>query len=159
MARQETNETVGAGEISLASVLSIEEVRQLEIVRIKSVREGEKPSCSYHFCPSTRNVPDDFLAVDGISWTPCNEEKVSRTIRNWVQHLREEGDLVEVASAPGGIVCFHMNFRGERIALWFNGWTSSAIVIGGDGKVRKPIFGVAPKTKRKSPDVNASFVR
>ena len=140
MANENQREVVVVNEVTPAPVLSIEEVRQLEIVRIKSVREGEKPSCSYNFCPSTRNVPDDFLAVDGIPWTPCNEEKVSRIIRNWVQHLREEGDLVEVSSAPGGIVRFHLNFRGERIALWFNAWTSSAIVLGSDGKVRKPLF-------------------
>ena len=139
MTNQETNETIGASATSSAPVLSIEEVRQLEIVRIKSVREGKVPSCTYNFRPSTCNVPDDFLAVDGISWAPCNEEKVSRTIRNWVQHLREEGDLVDVSSAPGGIVCFHLNFRGERIALWFNAWTSTTVVIGSDGKVRRPL--------------------
>ena len=143
MAKPDSAETAGAQATSSAPVLSIEEVRQLEIVRIKSVREGEAPSCTYNFYPSTRNVPDDFLVIDGISWAPCNEEKVSRTIRNWVQHLREEGDLVEVASAPGGIVCFHLNFRGERIALWFNAWTSTTVVIGSDGKVRKPLFAAA----------------
>ena len=141
MINQETNEQTEASSTSSTPVLSIEEVRQLEIVRIKSVREGEKPSCSYNFRPSTRNVPDDFLVIDGISWTPCNEEKVaSRTVRTWVQHLREEGDRVEVSSAPGGIVCFHLNFRGERIALWFNAWTSRTVVIGSDGKVRRPLF-------------------
>ena len=139
MANENQREVVVVNEVTPAPVLSIEEVRQLEIVRIKSVREGEKPSCSYNFCPSTRNVPDDFLAVDGIPWTPCNEEKVSRIIRNWVQHLREEGDLVDVSSAPGGIICFHLNFRGERIALWFNAWTSRTVVIGSDGKVRRPL--------------------
>ena len=127
--------------MSSAPVLSIEEVQQLEIVRIKSVREGKEPSCSYNFSPSTRGVPKYFLVMADVSWTPCNEEKVSRIIRNWVQHLREEGDLVEVSSSPGGIVCFHMNFRGERIELWFNAWTSSMIVIGSDGKIREPIRG------------------
>ena len=140
MTNENAREVAAVNEAPSMPVLSIEEVRQLEIVRIKSVREGKAPSCTYNFCPSTRNVPDDFLVMDGISWAPCNEEKVSRTTRNWVQHLREEGDLVEVASAPGGIVCFHLNFRGERIALWFNAWTSTAVVIGGDGKVRKPLF-------------------
>jgi len=140
MTNENPREVAVVNEAPSTSVLSIEEVRQLEIVRIKSVREGKEPSCLYNFCPSTRSVPDDFLVIDGISWTPCNEEKVSRTIRNWVQHLREEGDIVEVSSAPGGIVCFHLNFRGERIALWFNAWTSTTVVIGSDGKVRKPIF-------------------
>ena len=140
MTNENPREVAVVNEAPSTSVLSIEEVRQLEIVRIKSVREGKEPSCMYNFCPSTRNVPDDFLVIDGISWTPCNEEKVSRTIHNWVQHLREEGDIVEVSSAPGGIVCFHLNFRGERIALWFNAWTSTTVVIGSDGKVRKPIF-------------------
>ena len=140
MANENQREVAVVNEAPPAPVLSIEEVRQLEIVRIKSVREGKEPSCTYNFCPSTRNVPDDFLAVDCLSWTPCNEEKVSRIIRNWVQHLREEGDLVEVSSAPGGIVCFHLNFRGERIELWFNAWTSSTLVIGSDGKARKPLF-------------------
>ena len=140
MAKQETNETVGAGAIFSAPVLSIEEVRQLEIVRVESVREGKDPSYSYNFCPSTRNVPKDFFVMADISWVPCDEEKVSRTISSWVQHLREKGDQVEVSSAPGGIVCFHLNFRGERIALCFNAWTSTAIVIGSDGKARKPLF-------------------
>ena len=142
MANEDPREGAVVNEAPSAPVLSIEEVRQLEIVRIKSVREGREPSYSYNFCPSTRNVPDDFLVMADVSWTPCNEEKVSRTIRNWVQQLREEGNLVEISSAPGGIVCFHMNFRGERIALWFNAWTSSTIVIGSDGKVRKPLFAV-----------------
>lgn len=132
--------TSDARTISSVPVLSIEEVRQLEIVQIKSGREGKEPSCTYNFCPSIRNVPNDFLALDCIPWTQCSEEEAPRTIRNWAQHLREEGNVVEVASALGGIVCFHLNFRGERIALWFNAWTSTAIVIGSDGKVRKPLF-------------------
>ena len=143
MTNQET-ETIDAMATSSVPVLSIEEVRQLEIVQIKSVRKGEELSCTYNFCPSIRNVPSDFLALDGIPWTPCNEEEMSRTIRNWAQHLREEGDLVEVSSAPGGIVCFHLNFRGERIALWFNAWSSAAVVIGSDGKVYKHLFAAEP---------------
>lgn len=141
MTNQEAND---ARAISSAPVLSIEEVRQLEIARIKSVRDGKKPSCTYNFCPSTRNVPNDFLALDCIPWTQCNDEEAPRTIRNWAQHLREEGNAVEVASALGGIVCFRLNFRGERIILWFNAWTSTAIVIGSDGKVRKTLFAEVP---------------
>ena len=78
--------------------------------------------------------------MNDIVWVPGDESQMSRTMRNWVQHLRDEGNRVEVSSAPGGILCFHLNFRGERIALWFNAWTSTVVVIGGDGKVRKPIF-------------------
>ena len=120
--------------------LCVEEIRQLKIVRIKSVHEGEGPSCSYHFSPSTRGLPDDFLCMDGITWKSCDEAIVSRAIRNWVQHLREDGDLVEISSSPVGILRFHLNFHGEHIVLWFNAWTSTTVVIGGDGKIRKPIF-------------------
>ena len=120
--------------------LCVEEIRQLKIVRVKSVREGEDPSYSYHFSPSTRGLPDDFLCMDGITWKSCDEAIVSRTIRNWVQHLREDGDLVEISSSPVGILRFHLNFHGEHIVLWFNAWISTTVVIGGDGKIRKPIF-------------------
>ena len=122
------------------SVLRVEEIRQLKIDRIMTARDGEEPSYSYHFRPSVPDVPEDFFVMNDIVWMPCDESQMSRTMRNWVQHLREEGSRVEVSSAPGGILCFHLNFRGERIALWFNAWTSTAVVIGSDGKVRKPIF-------------------
>ena len=120
--------------------LCVEEIRQLKIVRVKSIREGEDPSYSYHFSPSTRGLPDDFLCMDGITWKSCDEAALSRTVRNWVQHLREKGDLVELASSPVGILRFHLNFHGEHIVLWFNAWTSTTVVIGGDGKIRKPLF-------------------
>ena len=144
MTNENSREVAVVNETPPTSVLSIEEVRQLEIVQIKSVREGEAPSYSYNFCPSIRNVPKDFFVMADISWVPCDEEKLSRTISSWVQQLRGKGDLVEVSSAPGGIVCFHLNFRGERIALWFNAWTSTAVVIGSAGKVRKPLFAEDP---------------
>ena len=140
MTTSEITETVDTMASSSAPMLSIEEVRQLEIVRIKSERQGEEPSYSYHFNPSVHDVPKDFLVMNGIVWVPCDEAKMSFTMRNWVQHLKEKGDCVEVSSSTGGISCFHLNFRGERIALWFNAWTSTTVVIGGDGKVRKPIF-------------------
>ena len=124
--------------------LCVEEIRQLKIVRIKSAREREDPSYSYNFSPSTRGLPDDFLCMDGITWKSFDEATVSRTIRNWVQHLREKGDLVEVSSSPVGILRFHLNFHGEHIVLWFNAWTSTTVVIGSDGKVRKPIFADEP---------------
>ena len=127
-------------EPNAASVLCVEEIRQLKLDRIKSVRDGEEPSYSYHFRPSVHDVPEDFFVMNDIVWVPCDESRMSRTMHNWVQHLRDEGNRVEVSSAPGGILCFHLNFRGERIALWFNAWTSTAVVIGSDGKVRKPIF-------------------
>jgi len=127
-------------EPNAASVLRVEEIRQLKLDRIMTVRDGEEPSYSYHFRPSVHNVPEDFFVMNDIVWMPCDENRMSRTMRNWVQHLREEGNRVEVSSAPGGILCFHLNFRGERIALWFNAWTSTAVVIGSDGKVRKPLF-------------------
>ena len=116
--------------------LCVEEIRQLKIVRVKSVREGE----SYHFCPSTRGLPDDFLVMDGITWKSCDEAVLSRTIRNWIQQLREKGDLVEVSSSPVGILRFHLNFHGEHLILWFNAWASTTVVIGGDGKIRNPLF-------------------
>jgi len=122
------------------SVLRVEEIRQLKLDRIKTVRDGEEPSYSYHFRPSVHDVPEDFFVMNDIVWVPCDESQMSRTMRNWVQHLRDEGNRVEVSSAPGGILCFHLNFRGECISLWFNAWTSTAIVVGSDGKVRKPLF-------------------
>ena len=127
-------------ESNVNSVLRVEEIRQLKLDRIKSVRDGEEPSYSYHFRPSVHDVPEDFFVMNDIVWVPCDESRMSRTMRNRVQHLRDEGNRVEVSSAPGGILCFHLNFRGERIALWFNAWTSTAVVIGSDGKVRKPRF-------------------
>ena len=120
--------------------LCVEEIRQLKIVRVKSVREGEDPSYSYHFSPSTRGLPDDFLCMDGITWKSCDEAALSRTVHNWVQHLREKGELVELSSSPVGILRFRLNFYGEHIVLWFNAWTSTTVVIGGDGKIRKPLF-------------------
>ncbi len=127
-------------EPNAASVLCVEEIRQVKLDRITTVRDGEEPSYSYHFRPSVHDVPGDFFVMNDIMWVPCDENEMPRWIRTYVQSLKEEGQRVEVSSAPGGIICFHLNFRGERIALWFNAWTSTAVVIGSDGKVRKPIF-------------------
>ena len=127
-------------ESNAGSVLRVEEIRQLKLDRIMTVRDGEEPSYSYNFSPSVHDVPEEFFAMNDIKWVPCDESSISRTMRNLVQHLREEENRVEVSSALGGILCFHLNFRGERIALWFNAWTSTAVVIGGDGKVRRPLF-------------------
>ena len=122
------------------SVLRVEEIRQLKLDRIMTVRDGEEPSYSYHFRPSVHDVPEDFFVMNDIMWVPCDEDEMPRWMRTYVQSLKEEGQRVEVSSAPGGIICFHLNFRGERIALWFNAWTSTAVVLGSDGKVRKPLF-------------------
>ena len=127
-------------ESNAGSVLRVEEIRQLKLDRIATIRDGEEPSYSYNFSPSVHDVPEEFFAMNDITWVPCDEGRMSRTMRNWVQHLREEGNRVEVSSALGGILCFHLNFRGERIALWFNAWTSTTVVIGSDGKLRKPLF-------------------
>ena len=123
-----------------APVLSIEEVRQLKIERIRHVREGEVPSVSYNFMPRFDGVPEEFFALDEIPWVKCDDADIPRSMRNYAQALREKGECVEVSVAPRGIICFRMLFRGERIVLWFNAWTSSAIVIGSDGKARKPLF-------------------
>ena len=136
MANEENLNQVGTEMRVPFDDLCVEEIQQLKIVRVKSAREGE----SYHFTPSTRGLPDDFLCMDGITWKSCDEAVLSRTIRNWVQQLREKGDRVEVSSSPVGILRFHLNFRGEHIVLWFNAWTSTTVVIGGDGKIRKPLF-------------------
>ena len=136
MANEENLNQVGTEMRVPFDDLCVEEILQLKIVRVKSVREGE----SYHFCPSTRGLPDDFLVMDGITWKSCDEAVLSRTIRNWVQQLREKGDLVEVSSSPVGILRFQLNFHGEHLILWFNAWTSTTVVIGGDGKIRKPFF-------------------
>ena len=140
MANEENLNQVGTEMRVPFDDLCVEEIQQLKIVRVKSVREGEDPSYSYHFSPSTRGLPDDFLCMDGITWKSCDEVIVSRTIRNWVQHLREKGDLVELSSSPVGILRIRLNFHGEHIVLWFNAWTSTTVVIGGDGKIRKPLF-------------------
>ena len=136
MANEDNPKQVGTETRVPFDDLCVEEIRQLKIVRVKSVREGE----SYHFTPSTRGLPDDFLCMDGITWKSCDEAVLSRTIRNWVQQLREKGDRVEVSSSPVGILRFHLNFHGEHLILWFNAWTSTTVVIGGDGKIRKPLF-------------------
>ena len=123
-----------------SSELCVEEIRQLKLERIKTVRDGEEPSYSYHFRPSPHDVPEDFFVMNDIAWEPCDEKMIPRWMRNYVQSLKKEGQTVEVSSAPGGILCFHLLFRGERIALWFNAWTSTVVVIGSDGKVCKPLF-------------------
>ena len=120
-------------------MLRVEEIRQLKLDRIMTVRDGEDPSYSFHFRPSVHDVPEDFFVMNDIMWGPCDEDEMPRWMRNYVQSLKEEGQRVEASSAPGGILCFQLSFRGERIALWFNAWTSTAVVIGGDGKVRKPL--------------------
>ena len=140
MANEENLNQVGTEMRVPFDDLCVEEIQQLKIVRVKSVREGADPSCSYHFTPSTRGLPDDFLCMDGITWKSCDDAALSRTIRNWVQHLREMGDLVELSSSPVGILRIRLNFHGEHIVLWFNAWTSTTVVIGGDCKIRKPIF-------------------
>ena len=140
MANEDNLNQIGTETMVPFDDLCVEEIRQLKIVRVKSVREGADPSCSYHFSPSTRGLPDDFLVMNDITWKSCDEATASRAIRNWVQHLREEGDLVEVSSSPVGILRFHLNFHGEHIVLWFNAWTSTTVIIGGDGKIRTPLF-------------------
>ena len=140
MASEESPNQVGTETRVPFDDLCVEEIRQLKIVRIKSIREGEDPSYSYHFSPSTRSLPDDFLVMNDITWKSCDESTVSRAIRNWVQHLREKGDLVELSSSPVGILRFRLNFHGEHIVLWFNAWTSTTVVIGADGKIRTPLF-------------------
>ena len=140
MANEENPNQVGTETKVPFDDLCVEEIRQLKIVRVKSIREGADPSYSYHFSPSTRGLPDDFLVMNDITWKSCDDAALSRTIRNWVQHLREQGDLVEISSSPVGILRFHLNFHSEHIVLWFNAWTSTTVVISGDGKIRKPIF-------------------
>ena len=140
MANEESPSQVGTEAKEPFDDLCVEEIRQLKIVRVKSIREGDDPSYSYHFSPSTRSLPDDFLCMGGITWKSCDEAALSRTVRNWVQHLREKGDLVELSSSPVGILRIRLNFHGEHIVLWFNAWTSTTVVIGADGKIRKPLF-------------------
>ena len=140
MANENPREGAVVNEASSAPVLSIEEVRQLKIERIRHVREGGEPSVSYNFMPRFDGVPEEFFALEEIPWVKCDDANIPRIMRNYAQALREKGESVEVSVAPRGIMCFRMNFRGERIALWFNAWTSSTIVIGSDGKARKPLF-------------------
>ena len=139
MTKPEINEIVGANQSALMPALCIEEVRQMRIDQVKVVRNGEV-SYSHHFRPRTDNVPGDFFVMADIAWEPCDDANMPRWMSRYVQSLRDEGCEVEVSSSLGGILCFRMLFRGERIALWFNPWTSTTVVIGSDGKVRKPIF-------------------
>ena len=126
--------------LNVESVLHVEEIRQLKLHRIMTVRDGEDPSYSYHFRPSVHEVPTDFFVMNDIVWVPCDEDEMPRWMSNYLKSLKEEGQRVEVSSAPGGILCFQLSFRGERIVLWFNAWTSTTVVIGSDGKVCKPLF-------------------
>ena len=140
MANENPREVAVVNEAPSAPVLSIEEVRQLKIERIRHAREGEEPSVSYNFMPRFDGVPAEFFALEEIPWVKCDDANMPRLMRNYAQALREKGESVEVSVAPRGIMCFHMNFRGECFNLWFNAWISSTIVIGSDGKARKPLF-------------------
>ena len=115
----------------------IEEVRQVKIDRISVVRDG-KPSNAYFYRPRISGVPESFFTIPDGAWVPYDESKapLPTSMRAYVQQLRAEGHEVSVSSCPGGILCFNLNFRGERLALWFNAWTSQSVVIGGDGRVR-----------------------
>ena len=137
MKQSQTNDS---SESRMSAGLCIEEIRQLKIEQIRHASEDGEPSVSYNFMPRFDGVPEEFFALEEIPWVKCDDANIPCLMRNYAQALREKGESVEVSVAPRGIICFHMNFRGEGIELWFNAWTSSAIVIGSDGKVRKPLF-------------------
>jgi len=131
-----------SSESDLCAELCIEEIRQLKIERIRSVRNGEE-SCSYNFMPRFDGVPEEFFALEEIPWEKCDETNIPRSMRNYAKMLREKGASVEVSVAPRGIVCFRMLFRGKRFALWFNAWTSKTIVVGGPQSADKPSMPMA----------------
>ena len=64
------------------SVLRVEEIRQQKLDRIMTARDGEEPSCSYHFSPSVPDVPEDFFVMNDIVWVPCDEDAMPRWMRN-----------------------------------------------------------------------------
>lgn len=134
MKQSQSNGSYGS---ELCAGLCIEEIRQLKIEWIRSVRNGEE-SCSYNFMPRFDGVPEEFFALDEIPWEKCEEANIPRSMRNYAQMLREKGASVEVSVAPRGIVCFRMLFRGKRFALWFNAWTSKTIVVGGTQSADNP---------------------
>ena len=139
MANPDVNEIIGPNPPAAMPALCVEEARQIRIYLIKMVRNGEV-SYSHYFWPRTGNVPGDFFVMFDIVWEPCDDADMPLMLNRRVQSLREEGCEVDVSSSLGGILCFRMLLRGESIELWFNPWTSTMVVIGSDGKIRKPIF-------------------
>ena len=115
-------------------------MRPLKVVKIRQLLSG-KESVSYNFSPSTHGVPDEFLIIPDVAWRDGGVDDLNGAVRRYVESLRENGKTVGVAVSDSGIVCFELLFNGERRSLWFNVYTSDAIVIDAEGKVCKDVNG------------------
>ena len=109
-------------------------MQHLKIVKIKRLADG-KESVSYNFTPATSEVPNEFLITPDVAWRECGEGDLKGPVRRYVEGLRANGEMVEVAVSDSGIVCFDLLFNGERRSLWFNAHTSDAVVLDAEGKV------------------------
>lgn len=111
----------------------LEEVQQLEVDRIRIPNSKGKILYSYYFRPYIPNLPEEFWAtVPEEAWRPCKYPTTGYDAEHWVKSWEAKGYHMEISQLSGGITCFYMRFRGERIALWFNAWTSKTYVIKGD---------------------------
>lgn len=112
----------------------IEEVRRVEMHRLRKVDREGGVSHAYFYRPCISGVPESFFAVPEGAWIPYDEAKkpLPTSMRSYVRQLRAEGHEVAVSSCSGGILRFNLVFRGERLALWFNAWTSKTFVLNGD---------------------------
>jgi len=113
-------------------------MKPLKVVKIRRFVSG-KESVSYNFSPSTRGVPNEFLMIPDVAWWDCGSDDLKGPVRWHVDSLREDGERVEVSVSDSGIVCFDLLFNGERRSLWFNAYTSDAVILDADGNVCKNI--------------------
>ncbi len=113
-------------------------MRPLKVIMIRRLVSG-KESVSYNFSPSTRGVPDEFLIIPDVAWRDCGSDYLKGPVRWYVDSLREDGERVDVSVSDSGIVCFDLLFNGERRSLWFNAYTSDAVILDADGNVCKNI--------------------
>lgn len=109
-------------------------MRQLKAVKIRRFVDGRE-RISLDFSPSARGVPDDFLIIPDVEWRECGACDLNGAVRRYVESLRERGEKVELSVSDSGIVCFDLLFNGERRSLWFNAYTSDAVVIDAEGKI------------------------
>ena len=124
----------------LAGGFDLVRMRHLKIDRVKTF-PGGKERVLYNFSPSPHGVPEEFLAIPDAAWRDCGPADLCGAMRRYVERRRDGGEAVELSVSDGGIVCFEYVFNGERRSLWFNVYTSDAIVIDAEGKVCKDVNG------------------
>ena len=107
-------------------------LEHLKVVRLKIGKDGR--TC-YNFSPNPGGVPQKFLAIPEVAWREASEEDVRGALRRYVASLREDGEMVVLSVADNGIVRLDLAFNGVKSELWFNAWTSNAIVLGAEGRV------------------------